>query len=154
MWGVATDNSLQPMQINVLEYLENGALLKCRDKLAIRDSRRGFTFGEIERCAKNCANLILEKTAAVNQPVAVFLPKSAEAIIANLGALYSGNCYANLDIKSPPQRLKSMLQNLKASVIVTSAAHVAALRAADVPEGQLLLVEQALAPGAAYDNAR
>lgn len=142
------------MQINVLEYLENGPLLKSRDKLAIRDSRRDYTFEEIERYAKNCAASILEKTTAVNQPVAVFLPKSAEAIIANLGALYSGNCYANLDIKSPPQRLKSMLQNLKAAVIVTSATHVAALRALDVPESRLLLVESVLVSKTLYDNAR
>jgi len=55
----------------------------------------------LECFAKNCAALILGKTSAFNQPVAVFLPKSVEAIIANLGALYTGNCYANLDIKSP-----------------------------------------------------
>ncbi|MGA2243179.1 MAG: amino acid adenylation domain-containing protein [Verrucomicrobiota bacterium] len=142
------------MQINVLEYLEKGPLLKCRDKLAIRDLSRGVTFGELERFAKNCATLILKKTTVVNQPVAVFLPKSIEAIIADLGVLYTGNCYANLDIKSPPQRLQSMMQNLKASVIITSSSHAGALRALDIPEGQLLFVEQAITPEAIYDNTQ
>jgi amino acid adenylation domain-containing protein len=141
------------MQINVIEYFEKGPLLKCRDKLAVRDRDRDFTFGEIERFAKNCATLILGKTSAVNQPVAVFLPKSAEEIIADLGVLYTGNCYANLDIKSPPQRLKSMLQNLGASVIITSAPHVAALSALGIPENQLLLVESAMTTEMAYENA-
>ena len=81
------------------------------------------------------------------------MPKSAQTIIANLGILYSGNCYANLDIKSPPQRLKGMLQNLNAPVIITSAPYVAALRALQIAEEQLLLVEQAIVPEAAYDNA-
>ena len=40
------------MQINVIEYFEKGPLLKCRDKLAVRDRDRDFTFGEIERFAK------------------------------------------------------------------------------------------------------
>jgi amino acid adenylation domain-containing protein len=142
------------MQINVLEYLEKGPLLKCRDKLAIRDSSRGVTFGELERFAKNCATLILKKTTAINQPVAVFLPKSVEAIIADLGILYTGNCYANLDIKSPPQRLQSMLQNLKAGVIITSLSHAGALRALNIPEDQLLLVELAITPEAIYDNTQ
>ena len=102
------------MTINVLEYLEKGPLLKCRDKVAVIDHDRRLTFGQIERFAKNCAALILKQTSRVNRPIAVFLPKSAEAIIADLGILYTGNCYANLDIKSPPQRLKSMLQNLQA----------------------------------------
>lgn len=140
------------MQINVLEYLEKGPLVKCRDKVAIIDRDRRFTFGQVERYAKNCATLILRKTLTVNQPVAVFLPKSAEAIIADLGILYTGNCYANLDIKSPPQRLKSMLQNLQASVIITSAPHGATLRNLGVPEDQLLLVEQALTPEAVFEN--
>lgn len=142
------------MQINVLEYLENGPLLKCRDKLAIRDSRRSLTFGEVERFAKNCASLILEKTTAVNQPIAVFLPKSAEAIVANLGALYTGNCYANLDIKSPPERLRNMLQNLQPQLVITAPAQAAALRAAGVPDSHLLFVEQAFSPQAHHDAAR
>ena len=142
------------MQINVLEYLEKGPLLKWRDKVAVLDRDRSFTFARVERFAKNCAALILKRTSAVNRPVAVFLPKSAEAIIADLGILYTGNCYANLDIKSPPQRLKSMLQNLETDVIITSATHVAALRAQGVTEDQLLLVEQALVPEAIYDNAQ
>src|SRR5208282_150959 len=142
------------MQINVLEYLEKGPLLKYRDKTAVIDRDRRFTFGQIERFAKNCAALILKQTARVNRPIAVFLPKSAEAVIADLGILYSGNCYANLDIKSPPQRLKSMLQNLQARVVVTSAVHASALRSVGVPEEQLLFVEQALTTGVVYDNAK
>jgi len=142
------------MQINVLEYLESGPLLKCRDKVAVIDRDRRLTFGEVELFAKNCAALLLKQTAVVNQPIAVFLPKSAEAIIANLGILYTGNCYTNLDIKSPPQRLKSMLQNLKATVTITSASCAPALRALDIPENQLLLIEQALTPNPIYDNAQ
>ena len=142
------------MQINVLEYLEKGPLLKCGDKLAIRDSNRRVTFRELERFAKNCATLILKKTTAFNQPVAVFLPKSVEAVIADLGILYTGNCYANLDIKSPPQRLQSMLQNLNAGVIITSLSHAGALRALNIPDDRLLLVEEAIAPEAFYDNTQ
>ncbi len=85
--------------------------------------------------------------------MAVFLPKSAQTIITDLGILYSGNCYANLDIKSPPQRLKSILQNLNASVIITSAACAATLRALDVSEGQLLLVDEAMTSEVIYDNS-
>ena len=98
------------MQINVIDYFEKGALLKCRDKVAVKEQNGEHTFGDIERFAKNCAALILKRTPALNQPIPVFLPKSAQNIVADLGILYSGNCYANLDIKSPPQRLKGMLQ--------------------------------------------
>ena len=141
------------MQINVIDYFERGALLKCRNKVAVREQNAEYTFGDIERFAKNCAALILKRIPSGRQPVPVFLPKSAGNIVADLAVLYSGNCYANLDIKSPPQRLKGMLQNLDAKVIITSAAHAAALRGLEIPEDKLLFVEQAMVPEANYDNA-
>ena len=141
------------MQINAIEYFEKGALQKCRDKAAVIDGGRQYSFGEIERYAKNCAALIKKKTSAIRKPVPVFLAKSASNIVADLGALYSGNAYANLDVKSPPQRLKGMLQNLNAEVIITSASYVAALKAVDIPEERLLLIEQAMVAETLYDNA-
>src|SRR3954468_12775656 len=131
------------MQINAVEYFENGALVKCRDKAAISEQGRSCTFGDLERFAKNCAALIVKRTGALRQPVPVFLPKGTANIVADLGILYSGNGYANLDVKSPAQRLKGMLQNLNAPIIVTSAAHAPALRALEIPEEKLLLIEEA-----------
>jgi len=141
------------MQINVVEYFEQGALRKCGTKVAVIEQDRRYTFEEIERLAKNCAALILEKVTGVNRPVAVFLPKGAQTIIADLSILYTGNCYANLDVKSPPQRLKSIFQNLGAGLIITTEAHGVALRALDIPDDRFLLIEQALASGHNYDNA-
>ncbi len=46
-----------------------------------------------------------------------------------------------------------MLQNLDAKVIITNAAHAATLRALDIPDDKMLLVEQAMVAEAAYDNA-
>src|ERR1039457_7715369 len=139
------------MQINVLEYFKHGALAKCPSKVAVVDHDRRYTFAEIEQFSKNCAMLILQRTNAINQPIAVFLPKSAQTIVADLGILYSGNCYANLDLKSPPERLKAILKNLGASTIITSAAHAATLREVGVPEKQLLLIENAIRAEATYD---
>jgi amino acid adenylation domain-containing protein len=141
------------MQINVIEYFEKGALRTSKDKIAVREQGRDYTFAEIERFAKNCAALILKHISAPRQPIPVFLPKSAQNIVADIGVLYSGNAYANLDIKSPPQRLKGMLQNLNPPIIITSAAHVGTLKALDISEDKLLLIEQAMVPEAAYDNS-
>ena len=141
------------MQINVLEYFEQGALANHPNKIAVVDRDRQYTFAELERFAKNCATLILQRTATGKQPIAVYFPKSAETIIADLGILYSGNCYANLDIKSPPERLKAILKNLEAVLIITSAKHAALLRELGVKEDQLLLAETALTNEAIYKNA-
>jgi len=141
------------MQTNVLEYFEQGALAKCSQKVAVVDHERNYTFEEIEKYAKNCAALILHRTSGINQPIAVFLPKSAQTIIADLGILYTGNCYANLDLKSPPERLKAILQNLGAAVIITSAPNGPTLLGAGVAEEQLLFIEDSMAAEPNYDNA-
>jgi len=141
------------MQINVIDYFEKGALLNCREKVAVREQGRQYTFADIERFAKNLAALILKRHSIRNQPVPVFLPKGAQNIVADIGILYSANGYANLDIKSPPQRLKGMLQNLDPAVIITSAPLVPALRALDIPEEKLVLIEDAMTAESAYDNA-
>ncbi len=141
------------MQINVIDYFEDGALRQCRDKVAVKEPNREYTFAELERFAKNCAALILKRGCTLRQPIPVFLPKSGANIIADLGILYSGNCYANLDVKSPPQRLKGMLQNLDPRIIITNAANAALLRSLEIPEGKLLLVEHAMVPDALYDSA-
>jgi D-alanine--poly(phosphoribitol) ligase subunit 1 len=140
------------MQINVLEYFEQGALNTRRHHTAVVDQGRRFTFDDIAHFAKHCAAIILERGTAFNQPIAVFLPKSAETIVADLGILYSGNFYANLDVKSPPERLKATLKNLGAVLIITASAHTGALRALGVPEHQLVLVDAAMRPEAAHDD--
>jgi D-alanine--poly(phosphoribitol) ligase subunit 1 len=140
------------VQINVLEYFEAGALQHCRQKVGIIDNKSQYTFEEIEVLAKTCAALILKNLSCFNQPIAVFLPKGAPTIIANLGILYSGNCYANLDVKSPRQRLAGILQNLGARLIITDSTHSVVLRELDVPEEQILLIEKAISRGIPYDN--
>jgi amino acid adenylation domain-containing protein len=140
------------MQINVLEYFESGALLRCRDKVAVKEKNREYTFAELQRFAKNCAALILKRTPTVRRPVPVFLPKSGQSIVADIGIIYSGNAYANFDIKSPAQRVKGMLDNLNPDVVITSAQHVAALKAMCVAEEKLILIEQAMVDDVLYDN--
>ena len=50
------------MQINAIEYFENGALRNCKEKVAVIDQGRQYTFEEIGRFARNCAALILKKS--------------------------------------------------------------------------------------------
>src|SRR5262249_54040510 len=141
------------MQISVIEYFEKGALLKCRDKVAVKDQSREYSFAEIGRFAKNCAALILKRTASRNQPIPVFLPKSAQNIVADLGILYSANCYANLDIKSPAQRLKGMIDNLSPSVIITSSAYIPTLKQLGISEEKLLVIDEAMVSENLADEA-
>ncbi|MFZ4395730.1 MAG: amino acid adenylation domain-containing protein [Kiritimatiellia bacterium] len=129
------------MQSNVLEYLEKGALTVCPEKTAIIDGEVRLTFRQLDVQARQCAMVIIQKSGVPKQPIAVFLPRCADAVIADLGIVYSGNCYANLDSKSPRERLKKILDNLGAPVVITSASLAPILRSIDIPIEQVLLVD-------------
>jgi D-alanine--poly(phosphoribitol) ligase subunit 1 len=140
------------MQIHVLEYFEKGALRKCPEKAAVKEAGGELSFKQIERFAKNCAHLISIRTSSIRRPIPVFLPKGGQNIVADIGILYSGNAYANMDVKSPAQRLKGMLDNMAAELIVTSKQHAGLLKTIGIDEEKLLFVEEAMVEAVNYDN--
>lgn len=108
------------MRKNVLEYLEDGSLTGFLSRTAIVEGAKSITFGELVVLAKAAAWLIQTRVPKLqNEPIAVFLPKSIEALVANLAALYSGNPYVPLDVKTPPIRLKKLFENLDPAVVLT-----------------------------------
>ncbi len=108
------------MRINILEYLEHGALRNFPDKVAIVDGDHSYSFAELGRLAKRCATLLIHRADVITQPIAVFLPRCAATVFANLGIVYSGNIYSNLDVKSPAQRVKNILDNIGPVLVITS----------------------------------
>jgi len=130
------------MQINVVEYLERGALVTCPDKTAIIDGANRYTFADLERYARRCATLLIKRCEATSAPIAVFLPKGAATIFADLGIIYSGSTYSNLDVKSPAQRIKNILGNLGPALVITSQALVAQVTALGVERGQVFLIDE------------
>ena len=94
-------------------------------KVALVDETCQYTFAELREQAIRFSNHIPKDWR--NQPIAVYLPKSADCVIAFLGVLYSANFYVPLDTKSPAARLKKMLTDLGPRAIVTSARSRAAI---------------------------
>lgn len=108
------------MQTNVLEYLERGALAACPDQLAASAGESACTFRELDAQARLCGEVICRRVSATRQPIAVFLPKHWQVTVADLGILHSGNCYSNLDVNSPPQRTRAILDNLQPLAVITT----------------------------------
>ncbi len=141
------------MQINVTEYLERGALATCPDRTAIVDGTARYTFSELAQYGKRCASLLITRTAGTSAPIAVYLPKGATTVFADLGIIYSGNIYSNLDTKSPPQRIKNILANLRPVLIITSKALLASVVAFGVAESNVLLIDDVFDDSLAIDTA-
>lgn len=106
------------MQINVLEYLEK-SVEKYPEKEAFEDTNITETFKSFRDKAMNLSSNFITFNNSKKQPVAVFLPKSVNALISFVGIMYSGNIYVPLDIKSPPERLEGILNNISPIAVIT-----------------------------------
>ena len=92
-------------QKNILEYFEKTVVEKS-DKIAVIDNGRTITFSALSQRSKALAVQLRRGTFEnIRRPIGVFLPKSIESVIADLGVIYTGNAYMNLDIKTPTQRI-------------------------------------------------
>jgi len=135
------------MQTNVLEYFERTTLQRA-EKIAVVDRGALVTYGELRNEASALAGRLICTGATANSPVAVFLPKSKDAVISILAVLHSGNFYVPLDVKSPTPRLAAILQNLEPLRVIANKATQAALAKAGWPLEKTILIDDAPSPEA------
>lgn len=114
---------------NVLAYFEK-TVSAVPDKTAVLDGERKITFSGLFGQAKVLGACLYKKAGGVTrQPIAVFLPKSIESVVGDLAVVYSGNAYMNLDIKTPMQRIRNILELVQPLCVITDEAHRAQLMA-------------------------
>lgn len=125
---------------NILEYFEK-TVEKHGDKVAVIDGERKITFNELANNAWAVGTAIYKKSnAQIKQPVAVFLPKSIECITADIGIVYSGNAYMNLDVKTPMQRIGNIIKLVQPAYIITDEKYYDVLKTV-YPTEQILLID-------------
>ena len=56
----------------------------------------------------------------VKQPIAVYTKKSITNVASDIGILYSGNAFLNLDVKSPANRISAILSAIKPKLIIST----------------------------------
>ncbi len=89
------------------------------DRVAVYDGERSITFQQFhERILCEAARISRRLGGKTGQIVAVLLPKSLDAVVADLAVLYSGNAYMNLDVKSPEQRTRAILAQTCPSLLI------------------------------------
>lgn len=125
---------------NILEYFEK-TLAEAPEKTAVRDSGREITFSALAQRALALAALLRARSGGtVRRPAAVYLPKSIECIVGDLGIVYSGNAYMNLDVKTPVQRIQNILELVEPLFVITDESHQKALSAV-WPEARMILID-------------
>lgn len=79
-----------------------------------------ITYASLNSMADDLAALLRHKLMAAGQRVGLFLPRSADLIVAMLGTLKAGGAYVPIDAATPAERVRFMLQDSEATVLITN----------------------------------
>ena len=111
------------MRVNWYNVFQQAAKAE-PDLVVVRDGERCVTFAQLLEAETSLAKKIMAIVGDVRcRPVAVFLPKCAETIIADTAIIHTGNAYMNMDVKTPPERLTNVLKTAQPLLVITDEAH-------------------------------
>ena len=119
------------MMKNILEYLEATAM-SVPEKLAFSDGKSDLSFGELQRAAKSIGSALISKGAR-REAVVVFMDKHPNVMSAFFGVIYAGCFYVCIDPKTPAERVKTIIENLSAKIMIADARAYKKAEAFDMP---------------------
>ena len=109
---------------NIIEYFEENCVSNC-GAVAVEAGERRITFSELALRAKRLSVGLHDRLGdTINKPMGIFIDKSIESVVADLGVVYSGNAYMNLDVKMPIARIHNILELIKPALVITTAKFV------------------------------
>jgi amino acid adenylation domain-containing protein len=92
------------------------------DSVAVVDTDRSWSYGEIATQAETIARALIERGVRPGDIVAVALPRGARAVATMLGIVQIGAGYLPLDLEHPSERLRFMIEDAGVRLIATDAA--------------------------------
>lgn len=91
------------------------------EKTAAVMGQAQLSYGELEERSNQVANLLIEMGCRPNDRICLFLNKRLEALIGMLGALKAGCIYVPVDVASPAQRIRMIVEAADANVSLLGA---------------------------------
>ncbi|GGZ27237.1 hypothetical protein GCM10007049_20010 [Echinicola pacifica] len=90
------------------------------DQIALQFKTQKLSYSALNRRVNQVANLLLSKGLKDQSRIGVFLPRSADMVIALLAIAKSGNTYIPLDGQLPAERVNHILKDSQAAAVITS----------------------------------
>lgn len=124
----------------ILEILEKTAG-KFPNKIIYEDISRESTYTEFIQATKKIGSALAKKINNINKPVAIYIDRSVTCLETMMGVTYSGNYFTVLDIKSPKERIDSILNTLPDVSIIVEKKNVDKLKNFDF-YGEIYIYEE------------
>ena len=89
------------------------------DKVAVIFDDQQLTYGELNRRANHLAHRLRELGVGAEVRVGIYVERSMEMVVGLIGIMKAGGAYVPLDVGYPQERLRYILEDTKALVVLT-----------------------------------
>ncbi|KPV93711.1 Linear gramicidin synthase subunit D [Pseudoalteromonas sp. P1-9] len=89
------------------------------DALAVKFAEGSMSYSELNKKSSQLAEYLIDNSIGMGNVIGVCLPRSFDLLIALLAVLKSGNAYLALEPSLPSERLRFMLEDSAASLLLT-----------------------------------
>ncbi len=112
-------NSVPKLAGRSIHGLFDSAAAQNPEAVAVTWESERLTYAELNAKANQLAHWLIRQGVGAEAPVALYLDRSPDIVVAILGTLKAGAAYVPIDPESPPERLKFMLEDTQAPIVVT-----------------------------------
>lgn len=104
---------------NILQLLEDTAS-KYPNRIALKDETVSLSFNDYLTGARSVGSFIGSKYSETTyaKPVIVMVDRKVEPLVAFMGVIYSGNFYVPVDNRTPPERLRNIIEVLSPLAVI------------------------------------
>ncbi len=139
------------MNRSYIDFFERTAEVYA-SKIAVVDGDKRWSFSVVNENAVKIAAAVLNVAGQTrNKPFSVYMKKSANTVVSDIGIMYTGNAFMNLDIKTPVERIEAILAHTEPLGVIADKANEGRIRPVAEKLGLEVLVAEDIIETASYD---
>lgn len=103
----------------ITDYFDEAVKKYGSKDLFVENHDKKISYQDFQKDSQLIGANLFKKFNLTEKPIAIFIDKSINALKAMFGCLYSNNFYCMLDVTSPKNRIETIMDTLKPSLILT-----------------------------------
>lgn len=111
-----------PPDIVCMHQMVEAQVARTPDAVAVYFDYQEYTYRELNERANQVAHYLQSRGVGPDVRVGLFMDRSLDILVAMLGILKAGGAYVPIDPIYPPQRVRFMLEDVQAALIITEPA--------------------------------